>query len=101
MKYLRMLELLEWIDTTLFWPDFGTEEEKQELLKDGFIMIDGGCCLLTSSGEDEIAQTKGQNQPEVKCPKCGGTGRDEKHTYPDGAAAACERCDGYGKLASK
>jgi len=56
VKYLRMLELLEWIDTTLFWPDFGTEEEKQELLKDGFIMIDGGCCLLTSSGEEELQQ---------------------------------------------
>jgi hypothetical protein len=53
VKILRMLELLEWIDTTLFWPDFGTEEEKQELLKGGLIMIDGGCCLLTSLGELE------------------------------------------------
>ena len=54
MKYLRMLELLEWIDTMLYWPDFGTEEEKQELLEQGFIIIDGGCCLLTSLGELEV-----------------------------------------------
>jgi len=56
MRYFRLMELLAWIDSTLFWPNFGTEEEKQELLKDGFIMIDGGCCLLTSSGEEELQQ---------------------------------------------
>lgn len=56
MKYLRMLELLAWIDSMLYWPDFGTEGEKKGLLNRGFIMIDGGCCLLTSSGEEEINQ---------------------------------------------
>ena len=38
---------------------------------------------------------------EVKCPKCEGSGKDMAHKHEDGTPAACEHCDGYGKLAAK
>jgi hypothetical protein len=32
------------------------------------------------------------------CPDCNGTGADANHHYPDGSAAACQTCEGYGDL---
>lgn len=44
---------------------------------------------------------------ETKCPACDGTGDDPRHTWGngdlpkpgmEGVAAACERCDGTGRV---
>lgn len=32
------------------------------------------------------------------CPDCNGTGLDPAHHWPDGTAAPCESCEGYGDL---
>lgn len=37
---------------------------------------------------------------DTTCPDCQGTGLDPVHHWPDGTAAACESCEGYGDLGS-
>lgn len=34
----------------------------------------------------------------LTCPDCAGSGQDLAHRWPDDSPAACETCDGYGKL---
>jgi hypothetical protein len=36
--------------------------------------------------------------PCTTCPDCQGTGADPDHHWPDGSAAACQTCEGYGDL---
>ncbi len=58
----------------------------------------GPCAKCTA--EDILTRIQMFLEPDA-CTACGGSGRDPVHKWPDGSAAHCEHCDGYGETSHR